>query len=143
MKRETLVIIIIGFLLGILVTVTLIISAINSKNESLMKLMGVKIPQSINEDTYFDLKDEMMDSMAHELVGKSGDEFDKAFLEQMIIHHEGAIEMADLAQEMAKHQEIKKMAEDIISTQTKEIEQMENWKKEWGYKETLKAQLER
>ena len=30
------------------------------------------------------------------LKNKTGDDFDKAFIEQMIIHHQGAIEMATL-----------------------------------------------
>jgi len=67
------------------------------------------------------------------LEGKSGDEFDQAFLDEMIKHHQGAIEMALLAEENAKHQEIKDLSEDIIATQAQEIEQMNQWQKDWGY----------
>ncbi len=72
-----------------------------------------------------------MDAMTADLQGKSGDEFDKAFLSQMILHHEGAVQMAQAALLRAKHQEIRDMAEDIISAQTSEIRQMEAWSKDW------------
>ena len=72
-----------------------------------------------------------MDDMMSGLTGLRGDAFDKAFLSQMIIHHEGAVVMAEAALRDAKHSELKSMAEDIISAQTREIEQMRNWRKTW------------
>ena len=74
---------------------------------------------------------DMMASMNAELEGKTGDEFDKAFLTEMIMHHEGAVDMAEAALEDAKHQEIKTMANAIISAQTSEIAQMKAWLKAW------------
>src|SRR3989344_5165072 len=47
--------------------------------------------------------------------------------------HQGAIDMAEMALESAKHEEIKAMARAIISAQQQEIEQMEQWLKAWGY----------
>lgn len=76
-----------------------------------------------------------MDDMMDALDGKTGDDFDKAFIEMMIPHHEGAIEMAKAAQRSAKHQEIKDMAEDIISAQQSEIDMMRGWQRSWGYAE--------
>ncbi len=73
----------------------------------------------------------MMDDMMAELEGKKGDAFDKAFIEEMIVHHEGAVEMAEAALMSAKHKEIKDMANAIISTQTSEIDQMKTWLKTW------------
>lgn len=63
-----------------------------------------------------------------------GDEFDKAFIKEMITHHEGAIDMAKLIESNAKHDELKQLGKDIISAQTKEIDMMQNWQTEWGYK---------
>jgi len=74
---------------------------------------------------------DMMHSMNYELRGKSGDEFDRAFLAEMIVHHEGAVEMAKLALTNAKHQEIKDLAEAIISAQNTEIGEMKSWQKSW------------
>jgi uncharacterized protein (DUF305 family) len=72
-----------------------------------------------------------MNDMATSLEGKTGDEFDKAFLNEMIMHHEGAVVMAQMARQHAQHQEIKDMAEDIITAQTGEIDQMKAWQKVW------------
>lgn len=57
--------------------------------------------------------------------------FDQRFLEAMISHHQGAIEMAQMAQQMAEHEEIKTLADAIITAQQAEIEQMQNWLKAW------------
>lgn len=72
-----------------------------------------------------------MQGMMMGLDGKTGDELDKAFLEQMIVHHEGAVEMAKTLKAGTKRPELQKMADDIINVQTKEIEMMKNWLKEW------------
>lgn len=72
-----------------------------------------------------------MTSMTASLEGKTGDEFDRAFIEEMIVHHEGAVAMAQLALEKANHAEIKTMANDIISAQTREIETMRDWLQSW------------
>lgn len=74
-----------------------------------------------------------MNSMNAQLKGKTGDDFDKTFLSLMTEHHQGAIDMATQAKQSAKHPELKTMADDIISAQTREIEQMKTWKSQWGY----------
>ena len=58
-----------------------------------------------------------------ELAAASGPEFDRLYLEGMIQHHEGAIQMTRMI-ENSSNPEVKKLAEDIIRTQTAEIEQM-------------------
>lgn len=74
---------------------------------------------------------DMMTSMNAELSGKTGDLFDQAFLAEMIVHHQGAVEMAELALTNAKHQEIKDLATGIISAQNKEIADMKLWQTDW------------
>lgn len=73
----------------------------------------------------------MMAAMNAGLEGKTGDAFDQAFLAEMIVHHQGAIDMARLAQSNAKHQEIKTLADNIITAQINEIAQMKLWLKAW------------
>ncbi|HEU5187380.1 MAG TPA: DUF305 domain-containing protein [Candidatus Saccharimonadales bacterium] len=75
-----------------------------------------------------------MEQMVKAVQGKTGDAFDETFISQMIEHHQGAIDMANLARDNAKHQEIKDMANDIISAQAKEISTMQAWQVNWGYK---------
>lgn len=74
-----------------------------------------------------------MADMTASLSGKTGDDFDKAFLAEMIVHHQGAIAMAELAAAQAKHQEVKDLANGIVSAQTGEISEMRQWQRAWGY----------
>ncbi|MES2997673.1 MAG: DUF305 domain-containing protein [Verrucomicrobiota bacterium] len=76
-----------------------------------------------------------MDDMSAALEGKTGDAFDKAFLEMMIPHHQGAIDMVKNAQTSAKHQEIKDLAKDIATAQQREIDLMHTWQHAWGYEQ--------
>lgn len=66
--------------------------------------------------------------MAHEdmkrLQGLSGAAFDKAFLEMMIAHHEGAIEMARPQVAAGQYKPAKDLAAKVLKDQTDEIEQM-------------------
>jgi uncharacterized protein (DUF305 family) len=58
--------------------------------------------------------------------------YDLRFIEAMIPHHEGAINMAKEAQTMAEHAELKTMAETIITAQEAEIAQMKEWQTAWS-----------
>ena len=72
-----------------------------------------------------------MDNMMSTLKGKTGDAFDKEFIANMIVHHEGAVDMANEAKKSAKHQEIKTLSDAIIVAQTNEITDMKSWYKSW------------
>jgi uncharacterized protein (DUF305 family) len=57
--------------------------------------------------------------------------FDRAFIDAMVPHHEGAIAMAKQLLESGDQPALRKMAQDIIDAQTKEIAQMREWRKAW------------
>jgi uncharacterized protein (DUF305 family) len=59
------------------------------------------------------------------------DPFDKAFIDAMIPHHQSAIDMAEVANEKSENQRIKELAQNIVSAQKREIEQMKGWRREW------------
>jgi uncharacterized protein (DUF305 family) len=73
----------------------------------------------------------MMQGMMAGLNGKTGDAFDKAFLAEMIVHHQGAVVMAEAVLKNSKRPELIKLASGIISTQTEEITTMKGWQKNW------------
>ena len=79
-----------------------------------------------------DMMDMSMRDMGTMLQGLTGSALDKAFLESMIPHHQGAIDMAKYLAGSDKP-ELVKLGADIITAQTAEIEQMQKWLKEWGY----------
>lgn len=58
------------------------------------------------------------------LEDADGADASRLFLEQMIVHHEGAIMMADIQAEDGEHPDAVRMAEQIIATQAEEIELM-------------------
>ena len=62
--------------------------------------------------------------MMRELAGLSGAELDQRFLEDMVMHHMGAIMMARSVQPHIEHQEIEVLSQAIVETQTAEIELM-------------------
>jgi uncharacterized protein (DUF305 family) len=65
--------------------------------------------------------------------GLSPDEADRAFLEGMIMHHQGAIGMAQayLNGNFEKRDEVVQMAEAIVTVQDGEIAQMQGWLNDW------------
>jgi uncharacterized protein (DUF305 family) len=68
--------------------------------------------------------------MARQMVMQSGEYSDERFIDAMVPHHQGAIEMAEVALDNAEHEEIKDLSRNIVSTQKAEIEQLKTIKKE-------------
>lgn len=62
---------------------------------------------------------------------ENASDFDKAFIEEMIPHHQMAVMMATMLKAGTTRTEMSKLAEDIIEAQTKEIEQMRVWYTKW------------
>jgi uncharacterized protein (DUF305 family) len=58
-------------------------------------------------------------------------DFDKAFIEEMIPHHQLAIMMANMLQSGTNRPEMQQLAKNIISSQSKEIQQMQSWYVQW------------
>ncbi len=86
--------------------------------------------------TTFDKPKADMQQMVTSLQTKKGDNYDKAFVADMIEHHQAAVDMAKLSAKNAKHQEVKQLSQNIIAAQEKEISQMKQWQKQWGYADT-------
>ncbi len=61
----------------------------------------------------------------------NGEDFDLMFLDMMTAHHEGAIEMANTELRDGSLPEVKRLAQQIIDAQQAEIDQFEQWNKEW------------
>ncbi len=62
--------------------------------------------------------------MMRDLSGLSGAELDRVFLEDMIMHHMGAVMMAEMVRPFIENQEIANLVEDIVETQAQEIQLM-------------------
>lgn len=73
----------------------------------------------------------MMKQMMTQMMGSRTQPFDLLFIDSMIMHHQGAIDMAKAAQQKAEHPELKQQADAIITAQAAEIKQMQTWRKTW------------
>jgi len=109
---------VIGFFLGNVVFSNTPVAEHQMENGSMMSGMNHSMGSS-------------MDNMMAGLEGKTGDAFDKAFIEEMVIHHQGAVDMAQAALKNGKHPEILTLSTAIIGAQNKEIADMKAWYKSW------------
>lgn len=74
----------------------------------------------------------MMMDMTAGMQGKSGKDLEKAFLTEMIPHHQGAVDMAKmLLASTSTPENLRNFAQQIIDAQTKEIGQMNEWLKSY------------
>jgi uncharacterized protein (DUF305 family) len=62
---------------------------------------------------------------------RNASNFDCAFIEMMVPHHEGAIRMARAELESGIHAELRRMSENIIDAQSYEIRQMRRFERRW------------
>lgn len=69
---------------------------------------------------------------ARQLVAPNGEYSDAAFVDAMIPHHEGAVEMAEVALDNAEHEEIRTLAGEIVDAQRAEIELLGQMREELG-----------
>jgi uncharacterized protein (DUF305 family) len=145
MEKQPLLYGVIGLLLGAIIATTTAAYAVNNNRPRLMGMMGIDtngatfVTTSTSAATAHDMSamghdmGDTMTNMQASLAGKTGDAFDRAFLSEMIVHHQGAVDMAVSAKAYAKHDELKQMADVIITAQNAEIAQMKTWQKQWGY----------
>lgn len=71
---------------------------------------------------------------SHHESGSSANAIDRAFASQMTVHHQGALDMANAARQRSQHGETRTLAENIVSTQTVEISQLQRIAKQIGAK---------
>lgn len=132
MNKENIMIGVIGLLVGVVLTGFVAGQAVNNNNTGMMQMMGMDTSKD-EKNVATNHSTMSMADMNKQLDGLSGDDYDKAFLEMMIAHHEGAVDMAKLSSSRAKHEEVKQLSQGIISAQEKEIAEMKQWQADWGY----------
>ena len=66
-----------------------------------------------------------------EISSDASKPFDLRFIEAMISHHQGAVDMAKEAQTKGEREEIRQFAARIIKAQEAEIAQLKAWQQQW------------
>jgi uncharacterized protein (DUF305 family) len=64
-------------------------------------------------------------------LGPADESFDLRFIDAMVLHHHGAVEMAQVALEQSEREEIQQLSQEIIAAQEQEIQQMQEWRQAW------------
>jgi len=72
-----------------------------------------------------------MEGDVDELATAADANFDREFIVQMIPHHEMAIVMAGMLQASTERAEMTQLADNIIASQSREIEMMQSWLTSW------------
>src|SRR5919112_425960 len=98
------------------------------------QLKAIKQEQFGTSEVSMDMGAEEMEGMgmtsdSQELANQ--EPFDKAFIDNMIPHHESAIEMANVVLEESENPKIREIAGTIVDAQEREVEQMRSWRGEW------------
>jgi uncharacterized protein (DUF305 family) len=91
--------------------------------QQMLESFGKSVPSG-GEPMGHDMPGMMSSEQMSSLEGMSGSEFDRMWLEMMIDHHNGAIQMAQTEIASGANPEAKQMAETIVTTQQREIDQM-------------------
>ncbi len=71
-------------------------------------------------------------SDAPPVTSEEHDDADTQFAQMMILHHQGAIEMAVIAEGRAQAEEVQRLSSDIQFAQQPEIDLMTSWLETWG-----------
>ena len=122
MDKKLVVTLVVGVSVGVMIAS---ISSMTSHNDSHHEDTQTQ-EQVPDTEAGHDMHMAMADMMAA-LDGKTGADFDEAFLREMIVHHEGAVDMAKAALIHSSDQRIKDLAAAIIAAQEKEIADMREW----------------
>jgi uncharacterized protein (DUF305 family) len=95
----------------------------NQKMAEWLREVGLRPPERIHRMAGMASEQEMA-----ELNQSQGQEFDRQFAELMIEHHEGGIHMANVAVQNGRSGKVRELAQGMIETQQKEINQMKEWR---------------
>jgi uncharacterized protein (DUF305 family) len=71
------------------------------------------------------------DAPALNVDGEAPPAADQVFLDRMIRHHRGSIDMARVAAHRAEHPKLEALAEEAMAEQRAELDQMEAWRNSW------------
>ena len=92
--------------------------------EAMPMLPGVRMGGELMNGDRMDLRDDVEQL-------RSAEPFDQAFIDAMIQHHGSAIDAARSALAYSSRDEIRQLAEAIIGAQSREIDELRQWREAW------------
>lgn len=134
-KNQTIIIgllaLIVGLLFGYFFGTNTMMSPRNFSNgESMYEEMGEHMydEEIVNNDGAMQ---HAMDEMMLGFRGLEGEAYEEMFLRGMIVHHLGAISMAEELLKQTDRPELIELANNIINSQKGEVEMMKGWMGTW------------
>jgi uncharacterized protein (DUF305 family) len=85
----------------------------------------------MHDEGHMGMSDEEMGMDMDMSALESARPFDRAFLDAMIPHHQGAIAMSRRLLAEGESRALRDLARDIVAAQSREIAQMRAWRKAW------------
>ena len=107
---------------------------ISSQQAEIEELKAIKKEEFGTSNVPMEMSQEQMRGMGMMMYPQqlaNRELYDKAFIDAMIPHHQSAVEMAQVALENSDNPKMKELAQNIISAQKREIEQMKQWRQQW------------
>lgn len=101
-------------------TVKDLATSMDAKQDKELDMMG-KMLEADYKDVYAPMIMPDNQTMIDALKGKTGPDFDRTFLQNVITHHQQAVKMVDDYLPKAKAAKVKSMAEKMKADQTKEL----------------------
>lgn len=133
-KNQTTIIALLALITGLLLGYFLSINKMPYESFFSNDMTHEEIESQMYEDEIISSDGAMMHAMDEMMLGfrgKTGEEYEEAFLRGMIVHHIGAVKMAEELLEQTNRPELRTFAQDIINVQSKEVEIMKGWLVEW------------
>jgi len=93
------------------------------------RLFGEPVSETDHGDLGLDESEMGMDMDPAEL--EQAKPFDRAFIDMMVLHHQGAIRMARVELAQGQDPELQSIASAIIEAQASEIREMNAWRQSW------------
>lgn len=101
------------------------------ENEQMREWYGEWFDGEVPEDGGSGMGGPMMGGQMDLDELEDAEPFDRAFIEQMVPHHRMGIMMAQMIRSRTAQPELRELADDIISSQSEEIDLMLEWYAEW------------
>jgi uncharacterized protein (DUF305 family) len=89
-------------------------------------------PDASSEQPFLSENDAAMNKMMADMTIKPTGEIDRDFVEMMVPHHQGALEMAKAELKYGHNQRLRRLAQEIVANQQQEIMTMQNAVSEHG-----------
>lgn len=107
---------------------------VSSQESEIAELQQIKEEEFGTSEIPMEMSDEEMEMMGMSMTPEElaeAEPFDLAFLDNMTPHHESAVDMAQVALDNSDNPDIQRIAQEIVTAQQSEIEQMQQWREEW------------